>query len=147
MSTPSSAGHRADDGPRTADGRPDIEGASVGQLLGEVSRDLSTLMRQELALAKAEVKTEAVKAGKGAGMLGGAGFAVYMVVIFASLALWAALSNAMDAGWAGLIVALLWAVIGAVLFLAGRAQLKKVNPKPERTVESLQQVPGALTPH
>lgn len=141
MSTP------LDAQPQTDDGRPDVTGSSVGQLLGEVSRDLSTLMRQELALAKAELKAEASKAGKGAGMLGGAGFAGYMVVIFLSLALWAALSNAMDAGWAGLIVAVLWAAIGATLFVLGRAQLKKVNPKPERTMETLQQVPGALKPH
>jgi hypothetical protein len=53
----------------------DVGGASVGQLFGEVAQDLSTLMRQELALAKAEVKEEAVKTAKGAGMLGAAGFA------------------------------------------------------------------------
>ncbi len=141
MSTPTGA-HQ-----QTAEGRPDVEDASVGQLLGEVSRDLSTLMRQELALAKAELKVEAAKAGKGAGMLGGAGFAGYMVVIFLSLALWATLWSVMPAGWAALIVAVLWAVIGAVLFTLGRTQMKKVNPKPERTVETLQQVPGALKPH
>lgn len=127
-------------------GRPDVEGTSVGQLLGDVSRDLSTLMRQELALAKAEVRVEASKAGKAAGMLGGAGFAGYMVVLFLSIALWSGLANVMDPGWSGLIVAVLWAVIGAVLYLSGRKQLEKVNPKPERTVETLQQVPGALKP-
>jgi len=131
---------------QVGDGRPDVDGSSVGQLLGDVSRDLSTLMRQELALAKAEVKVEASKAGKAAGMLGGAGFAGYMVLLFLTVALWSALANVMDPGWSGLIVAVLWAVIGAVLFVAGRAQLKKVNPKPERTVDTLQQVPGALKP-
>ena len=45
----------------------DVGGASVGELVGEVTQDLSTLMRQELALAKAEVKQEAVKAGRAAG--------------------------------------------------------------------------------
>jgi hypothetical protein len=57
------------------------------------------------------------------------------------------LSNVMDTGWAGLIVAALWAVIGAVAFVMGRARFKQVNPKPERTVDTLQQVPGALKPH
>ena len=51
----------------------DVSGASVGELVSLVTRDLSTLMRQELALAKAEVKEEAVKAGRAGGMLGGAG--------------------------------------------------------------------------
>lgn len=122
----------------------DAGSASVGQLLSEVSRDLSTLMRQELELAKAELKTEVAKSAKAAGKLGGAGFAGYMVLLFGSIALWWALANVMDQGWAALIVAALWAVLGGVLFLAGRSELRSVNPKPERTVETVKQVPDAL---
>src|SRR5690242_1587817 len=133
--------------PVTSEGRPDVEGTSVGQLIGEVTQDLSTLMRQELELAKAEMKAEAKKAGQGAGLFGAAGFAGYMVLLFLSLALMWGLSNVMDTGWAGLIVAVIWAVIGAVAFVMGRARFKQVNPKPERTVDTLQQVPGALKPH
>ncbi|MFW3172320.1 phage holin family protein [Geodermatophilus sp. CPCC 206100] len=140
--------HSGDIGtPMTEQGRPDVDGTSVGQLMGEVAKDLSTLMRQELELAKAEVKAEASKAGKGAGLMGAAGFAGYMVLLFLSIALWWALENVMDAGLAALIVAVLWGVIGAVAFVLGRNQLKKVNPKPERTVDTLQQVPGALKPN
>ncbi len=120
------------------------QNASVGELLSEVSRDFSTLMRQEVALAKAEVKTEVAKAGKGAGMLGGAGFAGYMVLLFLSFALWWGLANVMDEGWAALVVALVWAAIAAILFVVGRSTLKKVNPKPERTVETVKEVPDAL---
>ena len=123
---------------------PEVHGRSVGELIGEVSNDLSTLMRQELALAKAEVKAEATKTGKAAGMLGGAGFAGYMVALFASIALWWALANGMDEGWAALIVAALWAVVGAVLYSIGRSRLKSVHPKPERTVQTLKEVPDAL---
>jgi hypothetical protein len=133
--------------PMTEAGRPDVEGVSVGQLLGEVSRDLSTLMRQELELAKAELKVEAKKAGQGAGMFGAAGFAGYMVLLFLSIALWWALENVMDAGLAALIVAVIWGVIGAVAFVIGRKKFREVNPKPERTVDTLQQVPDALKPH
>lgn len=122
----------------------DVENVSVGDLLGNVSRDLSTLMRQELALAKAELKVEAAKAGKGAGMLGGAGFAGYMVVLFASIALWWALANVMDHGLAALIVAVVWGAIGAGLYVIGRRTLREVNPEPERTVDTLKQVPDAL---
>jgi hypothetical protein len=125
----------------------DVERASVGELLGDVSRDLSTLLRQELALAKAEVKQEAAKAGKGAGMLGGAGFAGYMVLLFLSFALWWALANVMDEGLAALLVALVWAVAGAVLYATGRSRLRGLNPVPERTVDTLKQVPDAMTPH
>ena len=128
----------------TSADRPEVSGRSVGDLIGEVTGDLSTLMRQELALAKAEMKQEATKAGKAAGMLGGAGFAGYMVLLFLSLALWWALANAMDEGWAALIVAAVWGVIGAILFTVGKARMKTVNPKPERTVQTLHEVPDAL---
>jgi hypothetical protein len=126
---------------------PDVTGQSVGQLLGDVTRDLSTLMRQELELAKAEMKTEVTKAGKGAGMLGGAGFAGYMVLLFLSIAAWWGLANAMDQGWAALIVAVVWAVIAAVLAALGRSTLKRVNPKPERTVDTAKEIPPALKPN
>ncbi|MEP7020154.1 MAG: phage holin family protein [Pseudonocardiales bacterium] len=134
-------------GPETSvatDSRPDVGSASVGELITDVSRDLSTLMRQELELAKAEIKAEVSKTGKAAGMLGGAGFASYMVLLFLSIALWWGLANVIDQGWAALIVALVWAVIGGVLFAAGRSTLRTVHPKPERTVETVKQVPNAL---
>ncbi|MGY1602519.1 phage holin family protein [Geodermatophilus sp. SYSU D00815] len=133
--------------PMTDEGRPDVDGTSVGQLIGEVTKDLSTLMRQELELAKAEMKVEAKKAGQGAGMFGAAGFAGYMVLLFLSIALWWALENVMDAGLAALIVAVIWGVIGAVAYVMGRKKFRQVNPKPERTVETLQQVPPALKPN
>ena len=140
--------HSGDRGtPFTEEGRPDVEGTSVGELIGEVTKDLSTLMRQELDLAKVELKAEAKKAGQGAGMFGAAGFAGYMVLLFLSLALMWGLSNVMDTGWAGLIVAVIWAIIGAVAYVMGRKRFQQVNPKPERTVDTLQQVPGALKPH
>jgi hypothetical protein len=123
---------------------PDVGGVSVGDLIGNVTRDLSTLMRQELALAQAELKQEASKTGKAAGAMAGAGVAGHFVLLFLSLALWAGLSNVMDAGWAGLIVAVIWAIIAAVLFASGRSKLRQVHPTPDRTVETLSQVPDAL---
>jgi Putative Actinobacterial Holin-X, holin superfamily III len=142
------APHSGDLGtPMTDSGRPDVDGTSVGQLIGEVTKDLSTLMRQELELAKVEMKAEAKKAGQGAGAYGAAGFAGYMVLLFLSIALWWALENVMDAGLAALIVAVIWAVIGAVAYTMGKKKFREVNPKPERTVDTLQQVPGALKPN
>lgn len=135
MPTPSNA---------AGDRRESLSDVSIGELIGDVSRDLSTLMRQELELAKAEVKHEARKSGKAAGMLGGAGYAAHLTVLFLSFALWWGLANVMDTGLAALIVAVLWAVIGAVLFGVGRRQLREINPKPERTVETLREVPEAL---
>jgi hypothetical protein len=124
--------------------RTDVGDVSIGELLGNVSQDLSTLLRQELALAKAELKTEASKAGKGAGMLGAAGFAGYMVMLFASIAVWWALANVMDEGLSALVVAAIWAIAAGVLYSAGRRKLRETNPKPERTVGTLKQVPDAI---
>jgi hypothetical protein len=67
-----------------------------------------------------------------------------MVLLFASNAAWWGLAEVMSPGWAGLIVTALWAVIGAVLYTQGRQRMREVNPKPERTVETVSEVPQAL---
>ena len=122
----------------------DPSGASVGELVGSITKDISTLLRQELDLAKAEVKHEAIKSGKAAGLYGAAGFAGYMVLLFASIAGWWGLANVMDEGWAALIVTGVWAVIGAVTYSAGRRQARQIHPTPERTVETVKEIPDAL---
>ncbi|CAL9439115.1 hypothetical protein SUDANB176_02210 [Streptomyces sp. enrichment culture] len=112
---------------------------SLGELLSKVTSDLQTLFRQEVELAKAEIKEEGTKAGKAAGMYGGAGFAGSMVLLFLSLAAVYGLANVMDVGWAALIVAALWGIAAAVLYQKGRARMRTVSPKPERTVETLKE--------
>ena len=126
-----------DDG--SAVGRPDVEGRSVGDLLGEVTANLSKLMRQEVALAKVELKEEAAKAGKAGGLLGGAGAVGYLVLVFLSLALMFALDNAMGIGWAALLTAVLLGIVAALLFVIGRNRFKQINPTPEQTVETLKE--------
>ncbi|MDQ0762504.1 hypothetical protein QFZ22_004997 [Streptomyces canus] len=113
--------------------------SSVGELLSAVTSDVQTLFRQEVELAKHEVKQEATKAGKAAGMYGGAGFAGYMVLLFLSLAAVLGLANVMDGGWAALIVTAVWAVIAAVLYQRGRTRMRAVAPKPEQTVETMKE--------
>ncbi|MGY0066918.1 phage holin family protein [Streptomyces sp. QTS137] len=112
---------------------------SVGELLAGVTSDLQTLFRQEVELAKAEIKEEGARAGKAAGMYGGAGFAGYLVLLFLSLAAVLGLANVMDGGWAALIVAAVWAVVAAVLYQKGRARMRTVSPKPEQTVETMKE--------
>ena len=116
-----------------------VADTSIGDLIGNISNDLSQLFRQEVELAKVELKQEAAKAGKAAGMLGGAGFAGYLAVVLLSFALVFALANVMDAGWAALIVAVIWLIIGGVLFVSGRNKLKTVDPVPHRTVDTLKE--------
>lgn len=117
---------------------------SIGDMVGELLGDVSTLMRQEIALAKAEAKVEATRLGKGAGLLGGAGYAGHLLILFLSLALMFALGDALDhLGWGALIVGVLWAIVAAILFVVGRKELKKVEPMPE-TADSVKHIPDVM---
>ncbi|MFI9755378.1 phage holin family protein [Streptomyces collinus] len=115
------------------------EDSSVGELLSTVTSDVQQLLHQEAELAKAEIREEAIKAGKAAGMFGGAGFAGYMVAVFLTLAAMFALANVMDLGWAALIVTGVWAVIGLILYRRGRTRMRTVSPKPEQTMQTLKE--------
>jgi len=120
------------------------EVGSIGALVSDISADLSTLMRQEVALAKAEIKDSATKAGKGAGMLAGAGYAGHFLVLFLSVALFLGLGDLIDNNaWAAVIVAVLWGIVAAVLAMMGRKQLKTVEGIPQ-TTETAKRVPDAL---
>ena len=117
--------------------------ASVGELLADVSRDFSTLIRQEVELAKAEVKESATKAGKGAGMFAGAGLGGHFVLLFLSIALWWGLGDATGHAISALIVAAVWAVIAAALALTGRKEFKTMTGL-SRTTESVGKIPPAV---
>jgi hypothetical protein len=118
---------------------PDVSERSFGELVGELSDDLSRLVRQEIQLAKVEAREDLAKAGRGAGMLGGAGLAGLLTLLFLSLALMFALANVMDVGWAALIVGVLWGVAAAVLAAAGRSGLRRATPPLEQTTETLKE--------
>ena len=122
------------------------ESSSLGELLGEATRDMSTLMRQEVALAKVELKDSAARAGKGGVMLAGAGIAGHFVFFFLSLALWWALGTWWGLGWSGVVVAVIWAVIAAILALVGRKEIKAVKGLPQ-TGQTLQKIPPTLKPN
>ena len=93
MSTPTNVDTHTDPSP------PSVGDRSLGDLISEITEDLSTLVRQELELAKAELAQTASRTGKGAGMLGGAAVAGYFVLLFASIALWWAIGSATGLGW------------------------------------------------
>ena len=118
---------------------------SLGDLLGDVTRDMSTLMRQEVELAKVELKQSATRAGKGSGMLAGAGVAGHFVLLFLSLALWWALGTVMGLGWAAVVVAVIWGIVAAVLAARGRKELNAIKGMPQ-TAETLQEIPPTLKP-
>ena len=117
----------------------DVGDRSLGDLVGRLTGDLSRLFRAEVALAKVEVKEEAARAGRGAGLLAGAGVGGQLALLFVSLAVMFGLGAWMPLGWAALIVAALWAVATAVLASSGRGALRTVNPTLPETVETLKE--------
>ncbi|GAB3617040.1 phage holin family protein [Okibacterium endophyticum] len=116
---------------------------SLGDLLSEVSRDISTLMRQEVQLAKAELTESATRAGKGAGMLGGAAYAAMMAVLFVSIAAWWGLGHLIGNAWSGLVIAVIWGVVALILYLNGRKKLASVTGAPQ-TVDSVKKIPDTF---
>lgn len=112
---------------------------SLGEIVGDISRDLSTLVRQEMDLAKSEIKQEVSKTGKGAGMLGGAGAAGYLSLLFLSLALTWLLADWLPVELGALIVGVLWAVVAAVLAVRGRQEIKHANPQLPVTQQTLKE--------
>jgi Putative Actinobacterial Holin-X, holin superfamily III len=142
MTTSSSAEYRKEDGYAAA--TRDRSSASIGELVAEASSDLTLLIRQEVQLAKAEARQSVTRGAKGTGMLGGAGLAAHLTLVFASVAVWWALGDAIGHGWSGLVVAVAWAVIAAVLAALGRRELRAVQAGIPRTVDSAKKIPSAL---
>ncbi|MGV1008469.1 MAG: phage holin family protein [Dermatophilaceae bacterium] len=123
---------------------PDPE-RTLGQLVASASKDVSTIVRGEIDLAKAEIQRAAQFAGKGAGMLAGAGlFALYGLGFLLAALGWGLVAAGL-APWLGfLIVAVLLFVIAAVLALVGRRALTHANLKPQAAIESTQKTIAAL---
>src|SRR3954462_12639624 len=89
-------------------GGPDLKDRPIGDLLKQLSEQTTTLVRQELELAKAEVSEKGKKAGQGAGMFGGAGVSALLGLGALTAALIAALDTGMATWLAALIVGVLW---------------------------------------
>lgn len=119
--------------------REGTDEASLGELFSSLTTDLSQLVRSEMELARVEIREEASKAGKAAGMLGGGALVGYLALILLSFAAAWGLAEVVDAGWAFLIVGLVVGAVAAVLALAGKKRLEQVHPVPEQTVDTLKE--------
>jgi hypothetical protein len=112
---------------------------SLGELFGELSREFSQLMRQEVQLAKTELREEATKAGRAAGQLTGAAVAGHLCILLASLAAAWGLGEVIPIGFGLLIVAVVHGVVAAGLFARGRNEAKQIDLVPDETVETLKE--------
>jgi uncharacterized membrane protein YqjE len=112
---------------------------SMGDLLKRLSEETSTLVRQEMALARAEITEQGKRAGTGAGMLGGAGVAGLLTLIALTATLIAVLDTAMATWLAALIVTVVWGAIAGVLALQGKSKIKQATPPAPQTVETVKE--------
>jgi len=113
---------------------------SLGDLFSDLSRETTTLVRQEVQLAKAELTQSATEAARGIGMLLAGGAVAYAGLLFLLLAI---VFGLIQAGWdawlSALVVGLVVVAIGAILVLRARESLKPANLAPRRTVETLKE--------
>ena len=117
----------ADD--RTKD---ELRDRPIGELLKQLSQETTTLVRQELELAKAEMAQKGKQAGLGAGMFGGAGAAALLGLGALTAAAIAALDTGIALWLAALILALLWLAVAGVLAMTGKSKVQQATP-PEGT--------------
>jgi hypothetical protein len=134
-------GYAARRGPLETD-----DGRSIGQVLGQVSANVSTLMRQEVALAKAELRQSGTQAGKGIGMFAGAAVAALLFLVFLSVSAWWGLGQFIENQWSALVVAGVWLIVGVILAVLGKKEFERIRGLPD-TTDTLSKVPNALKGH
>jgi len=117
----------------------DARDRGLGELVKDLASQTSTLVRQEIKLAQAEVTQKGKLAGKGAGMLGGAAVAALLGLGALTAVLIVVLDSIMPLWLAALIVTVLWLAVAAVLGLAGKKALQASTPPAPQTVETVKE--------
>lgn len=110
---------------------------SLSDLVSEVTRDLGTLFRQELELAKVETTEQVSRAAKAGAFLGATAVVALLAAMLLSMAAAFGLAAVIPDGLAFLIVGAVFAVAAAVLAQSGKSRLKSIRPVPEQTVTTL----------
>jgi hypothetical protein len=119
---------------------PDLRERPAGELLKDLSQQTSTLVRQELELAKAELAQKGKQLGVGAGLLAGAAVVVLLALGALTAGLIALLATAMATWLAALIVFVVYVAIAAVLAVVGRGRIQQAAPPaPEQTIETVKE--------
>ena len=118
----------------------DLRERPIGELLKELANETATLVRQELDLAKAEMREKAGKAGPGFGMWGAAGITALLALGSLTAFVILALDGAMPNWLAALIVGLVYAAIAGVLYVRGKHRVEEAgSPVPEKTIETVKE--------
>lgn len=120
---------------------------TIGQLVADATRDISSIVRSEVALAKAEIRADAQKAGLGAAMFAAAGTLAFLALILALISAAYGLVAAGLSPWlAFLIVAAVLLVVGTILVLVGKRSIDSVKGRPDRAIKSTQDTIAAVRP-
>ena len=118
----------------------DLRERPIGELLKQLSQETTTLVKQELDLAKAEVAEKGQKAGKGAGMFGGAGILGFLALGALTAAFIMLLDGAVPNWAAALIVGVVWLAIAGVLAMTGKNKVQEATPPvPEQATDSVKE--------
>jgi hypothetical protein len=134
MTDPKGPGPQPPDGggraPEATDDKP------VGELLGDMTSGITTLLRKEVEMAVAELKDEALQAAKAGGMLSGGALSGYLSLLFGSFGLAWLLDRKLPRPLAFFVVAGLHGGAAAALLVRGRQEMQQVDPVPEQTVQT-----------
>src|SRR5918998_337610 len=103
------------------------DGRSLGEVMGDLTRNVSTLLQQEVALAKAELRQSGAQAGKGIGLYVGAAVAGLLFLVFLSVSAWWGLGQFIGYEWSALVVAAVWVVVAVILALAGKKEMERIR--------------------
>ena len=123
---------------------PSPEDPTIGKLVADASRDMSSLVRNEIALAKSELKVSIKAGGTGAGLFAGAAFLALLAIIMFSVALAYFVSRTgLHLAWSFLIVFGLYLLIAALLGFLGVKKVKRVKA-PERAIHQAQEAKSLL---
>jgi tetrahydromethanopterin S-methyltransferase subunit G len=119
------------------------DGRSLGEVMGDLTKNVSTLLQQEVALAKAEATQSGKRAGKGIGLFAGAAVAGLLFLVFLSVSAWWGLGQFIGNEWSALVVAVIWVIVAAVLASAGKKEFERVRGLPQ-TADTVGKIPNAL---
>ncbi len=127
--------------------KPSVESASTGELMARLSEQTSTLIRDEMRLAQAEMSAKAKHAGTGIGMFGAGGILALMGLGAAVATMIISLALVLPMWASALIVTVALLALAGIAALLGKKQVEQAKPTPERTVANVKQDVAAVKEH
>ena len=119
--------------------QPQRDERSIGELFAELASETSTLVRQEVQLAKTEITQKVTSAGKDVGMIGAGGALAYAGLLAVIAAIIIGLGHLIGMGWSALLVGIVVIGVGYMLIQSGLSALKRIDPTPRETIQTIKE--------